>query len=125
MRMRTRARSAWLLLPVVVGGVAFATVGAGAGEGGTPSDTAPPVVAAKVAKNPGAANAASDAEAARERQKIQLDPELATALYRVGLQPERLAAAGVEATVTDDLVVNVKTWLAEHPADLSQADEAL
>jgi hypothetical protein len=126
MRMRTRARSAWLLLPIVVGGVAYAAVGSGTGENEASSDAAPSVVAAKAAKNPGVANAAaSDAEAAHERKKIRLDPELATALYRVGLQPERLAAAGVEAAITDDLVVNVKTWLAEHPADLSQADDAL
>jgi len=124
--MRSRVRSALLLLPVVVGGVAFATVGSGAGEGGASSDAAPPVVAAKAAKNPGAANAAApDAEASPERKKIRLDPELATALYRVGLQPERLAAAGVDATITDDLVVSVKSWLAEHPTALSQADEAL
>lgn len=113
----------WLLLPVVVGGVAFATVRAATGNPGE-SDAAPPVAAAK-APRPAHPAAASDAEAAHERKKIRLDPELATALYRVGLQPERLAAAGVGAAVTDDLVVNVKVWLAEHPADLSQADEAL
>ena len=121
--MGSRVRSAWLLLPVVVGWVAFATVGAGTGSPGE-SDAVPPVAAAKAAKAPRPGNpaAASDADAAYERKKVQLDPELATALYRVGLQPERLAAAGVAAAVTDDLVVSVKSWLAGHLTALADAD---
>lgn len=116
--MRLDARNAWLLLPILGGGVAFATVRTGIGDRGESDAPAAAVVAAAGPKD----------AAARERgekKKIRLDPELATALYRVGLQPERLAAAGVEAAVTDDVVVNVKSWLAEHPATLSAADEAL
>lgn len=116
--MRLDARNAWLLLPILGGGVAFATVRTGIGDRGASDASAAAMVAAAGPKDAAALERG-------EKKKIRLDPELATALYRVGLQPERLAAAGVEAAVTDDVVVNVKSWLAEHPTSLIAADEAL
>ncbi len=117
-RMGSRMRSTWLLVPVLGGGAALAAVRSGAGDRGD-SDAIPVVAAAAKPAKPEATNK-TDA-----KQKIRLDPELATALYRVGLQPERLAATGVEAAVTDDVVLNVKSWIAEHPTSLREADDAL
>jgi hypothetical protein len=54
-----------------------------------------------------------------------LDSNLVTALFRAGLQPESLAAAGVSAESTTTLVGNVKTWLAQNASMLSAADTRL
>ncbi|MBI3820549.1 MAG: hypothetical protein HY286_17800 [Planctomycetes bacterium] len=47
---------------------------------------------------------------------------LTSALYRAGLDPTSLAAAGVNGSGATTIVNNVKQYLTDHPNDLSTAD---
>lgn len=113
--MSWRVGFAWAALSAAVVSVAFATVRGSVGEG---DDARPPGPAVVPPNGPGELG-----ERSEPGEPPPLDPELATALYRVGLQPENLAAAGVSATLADDVVAGVKVWLAQNPAGLPQTDE--
>lgn len=110
--------SGWLVLSAVIVSAAFAPAG---GDRGGESDAAKPGAGAGNAANnvPPAANAGAKAPAKRKRA---LDTNLVTALYRVGLQPERLAAAGVSAQSVAGVVAGVKSWLAQHATTLDDVD---
>ena len=107
------SRMALVLVGIFGGGVTAGIVASPSGEGDRSSDSAPPgpAVPAAVPAPPG-------------NEPPRLDPELATALYRVGLQPENLTASGVASGVTDDVVVGVKTWLGQNTRALGDADQA-
>jgi hypothetical protein len=60
-----------------------------------------------------------------KKKKLQLDQELVTALYRVGLQAENLAVSGASANNATDVVTAVKTWLAQNPTAIADADTRL
>jgi hypothetical protein len=97
--------AAWLVSAAVILSVAFAPA---IRDRGDKNDVAPggavPVAKAK---------------------KPQLDQELVTALYRVGLQAENLAVAGASANETTAAVTAVKTWLAQHVTTIAEADTRL
>jgi hypothetical protein len=57
------------------------------------------------------------------RQQAPTQSALALALYRVDLDPERLAAAGVSAASTAGVVQDGLAWLAESQSALTLADE--
>jgi hypothetical protein len=69
-----------------------------------------------------AARNANEAGTGKPGRKTQLDQDLVTALYRVGMQPENLAAGGVSANDTTTVVGNVKTWLGQNSTALADAD---
>jgi hypothetical protein len=114
LRMSGGTRSGLLVVALVVASAAFAPA---PGDRGSGNDAAPPGVGGVGgAKNPlGAAN----------KKPPTLDSSLVTALYRAGLQPENLTAAGVSAESTTTLVGNVKAWLAQNASTLSSADSRL
>ena len=74
---------------------------------------------------PAGVGGAKAANAPAKKKPPTLDANLVTALYRAGLQPEDLAAAGVSAESTTTLVGNVRTWLAQNASTLSNADSRL
>jgi hypothetical protein len=103
----------WVLVALFGGGITATIAAPHVGDTGDKNDTARAVPAGPAMPPPGG-----------DKKRIELDPELATALYRVGLQPENLTAGGVTVELVDDVVIGVKTWVAQSLADLTQADEA-
>jgi hypothetical protein len=73
----------------------------------------------------GGVGGAKNPLAAAKKKPPTLDSNLMTALYRAGLQPENLTAAGVSAESTTTLVGNVKTWLGQNASTLLSADSRL
>ena len=120
--MSFATRSGCLVLCAVVVSAAFAPSG---GDRGGEGDVAKPGAGAgagKAANNaPAAANPGANPAKAGKRKK-SLDTNLVTALYRVGLQPERLAAARVSAQSVAGVVAGVKSWLAQHTTTLDDVD---
>jgi hypothetical protein len=111
-------RSGLLVLVVVVASAALAPAPWDRGSG---NDSAP----AGVGGVGGAKNPLAAAKPGEKKKPPTLDANLVTALYRAGLQPENLAAAGVSAESTTTLVGNVKTWLAQNASTLTSADSRL
>jgi hypothetical protein len=74
---------------------------------------------------PAGVGGAKAANAPAKKKPPTLDANLVTALYRAGLQPEDLAAAGVSAESTTTVVGNVKAWLSQNASTLSNADSRL
>jgi len=74
---------------------------------------------------PAGVGGAKAANAPAKKKPPTLDANLVTALYRAGLQPENLAAAGVSAESTTTIVGNVKTWLSQNASTLASADSRL
>src|SRR5262245_8051939 len=108
--MTWRLPGPWLAL-TTLGLFGAGVAAAHRGEGGVGENDAPGAGPAAVVNPP-------------KNEPPRLDPELATALYRVGLQPENLTAAGVPSTLADDVVIGVKIWLAQNTKALGDADQA-
>src|SRR5262245_7730230 len=113
--------SGWLVLSAVVVSAAFAPT---PGDRDREGDSAKPGGVANAANN-AAAPANAGANPAPPKKKKSLDQELVTALYRVGLQSEGLAAAGVSAQAVSAVVSGVKTWRGQNPTAVSDADTRL
>jgi len=98
-----------LVACAVVVSVAFAPTIKDRGDKNDAVPGAPPGGAAPVAK----------------KKKLQLDQDLVTALYRVGLQAENLAVSGASANDATTAVGAVKTGLAQNPTAIADADTRL
>jgi hypothetical protein len=101
--------AAWVVLVAIVVSLAFAPPIKDRGDKSDAAPGAPPGGAAPVAK----------------KKKLQLDQDLVTALYRVGLEADCLAVAGASADDTTAVVGAVKTWLAKNSTAISDADTRL
>jgi len=117
--MSWRFRTAWLALSVAVVSAAFASTW---GDRGDKNDVPVPG-AAGGAGGKGAAAAVNVPAKGTEKKKRALDQDLVTVLYRVGLQPENLTAAGISAQAAGEVVGGVKTWLAANTKVLDDVDD--
>lgn len=66
--------------------------------------------------------AAGKGAAPAKKKRRNPDTDLVTVLYRVGLQPEHLAAGGVAPDQTTAVVAAMRDWMAQNPTAFADAD---